>query len=167
MSLPTPILPDVLGPGLRVVFCGTAPGTASARAGAYYAGPGNRFWATLHEVGPTPVLLAPAEFARLPQFGIGLTDISKTASGSDQQVGRSGFDPARLEATIAAVAPAHLAFNGKNAARAALGRPVDYGRQPERVAGAAVWVLPSTSGAARGFWDIGPWQELAGAAQTS
>jgi TDG/mug DNA glycosylase family protein len=161
MTLPGPILPDVLAPGLRVVFCGTAPGTASARAGAYYAGPGNRFWATLHEVGLTPVLLRPTYLARLPEFGIGLTDLSKTASGSDREVGRSGFDRERLEAAIAAVGPAHLAFNGKNAARGALGRAVDYGAQPERIGGAAVWVLPSTSGAARRFWDIGPWRDLA------
>jgi TDG/mug DNA glycosylase family protein len=161
MTLPSPILPDVMPPGQRVVFCGTAPGTASARAGAYYAGPGNRFWVTLHEIGLTPVLLQPAEFARLPEFGIGLTDISKTASGSDREVGRSGFDRGRLEAAIAAARPAHLAFNGKNAARGALGRTVDYGPQPEWIGGATVWVLPSTSGAARGFWDIGPWRELA------
>lgn len=164
MSTTAPILPDVLVPGLRVVFCGFAAGTASARAGAYYAGPGNRFWPTLHEVGLTPVLLRPAEFARLPGFGIGLTDISKTASGSDQEVGRGGVDPARLAAVVEAVSPGHLAFNGKNAARAALGRPVGYGPQPERIGGASVWVLPSTSGAARGFWDIDPWRELSEAA---
>jgi double-stranded uracil-DNA glycosylase len=164
MTLPAPILPDVLAPGLSVVFCGTAPGTASARAGAYYAGPGNRFWATLHEVGLTPVLLRPAEFTRLPEFGIGLTDISKTGSGSDREVGRDGFDPATLAARIAAVGPSQLAFNGKNAARGALCRPVDYGPQPERIGGAAVWILPSTSGAARGFWDIEPWIDLARAA---
>ena len=163
MSPSTPMLPDVLVPGLRIVFCGYAAGTASARAGAYYAGPGNRFWPTLHEVGLTPVLLAPVEFARLPEFGIGLTDVSKTASGSDQEVGRQGVDPERLAAAIAAVGPTHLAFNGKNAARAALGRPVAYGAQPERIGGATVWVLPSTSGAARRFWEIGPWRELAAA----
>lgn len=161
MTQPAPVLPDVLAPGLRVVFCGTAPGTASARAGAYYAGPGNRFWLTLYEVGLTPVLLRPAEFGRLPEFGIGLTDVSKTASGSDQAVGRRGVDPAHLAAAVAAASPAHLAFNGKNAARAALGRPVQYGPQPERIGGATVRVLPSTSGAARGFWDIAPWHELA------
>lgn len=149
---------------MRVVFCGTAPGAASARAGAYYAGPGNRFWATLPEVGLTPILLAPAEFARLADFGIGLTDISKTASGSDAEVGSRGFDRKRLTAAVAAVAPRYLAFNGKNAARASLGRPVVYGPQPETIGGAGVWVLPSTSGAARGFWDIGPWHELARAA---
>jgi double-stranded uracil-DNA glycosylase len=165
MTPPTPVLPDLLVPGLRVVFCGTAPGTASARAGAYYAGPGNRFWATLHEVGLTPTRLAPAEYPRLRDFAIGLTDVSKTASGSDAEVAGRGFDRRRLTAAIAAVAPGHLAFNGKNAARAALGRPVVYGPQPETIGGAGVWVLPSTSGAARGFWDIGPWLELAASAR--
>jgi TDG/mug DNA glycosylase family protein len=164
MSASAPILPDVLAPGLRIVFCGYAPGTASAKADAYYAGPGNRFWTTLHEVGLTPILLRPAEFARLPEFGIGLTDASKSASGSDREVGRRGVDPARLAAAITAVSPTHLAFNGKNAARAALGRPVDYGPQPEQIGNATLWVLPSTSGAARGFWDVGPWRELAAAA---
>lgn len=164
MSPAAHVLPDVLGPGMRVVFCGTAPGATSARARAYYAGPGNRFWLTLHEVGLTPDLLAPAEFARLPEFGIGLTDISKTASGSDAEVGSRGFDRKRLAAAIAGAAPGHLAFNGKNAARAALGRAVVYGVQTETIGGASVWVLPSTSGAARGFWDIGPWRDLAAAA---
>src|ERR1700754_4413056 len=117
MSLPAPILPDVLPPGLRLVFCGYAPGTASARAGAYYAGPGNRFWITLHEVGLTPLLLRPAEFARLPEVGIGVTDRAKPASGPDREVGRRGVDPARLAAVVEGASPAHLAFNGKNAAR--------------------------------------------------
>lgn len=45
------VLPDVLVPGLKVVFCGNAAGTVSARKGAPYAGPGNYFWRALHEVG--------------------------------------------------------------------------------------------------------------------
>ena len=161
------VLPDVLRPGLAVVFCGTAAGTASARAGAYYAGPGNAFWRTLEEIGLTPERLAPAEFERLPQFGIGLTDVCKLRHGSDAEVGRADFDVAGLERRIAAAAPSHLAFNGKNAGRAALGRPVAYGRQSERLGETAIWVLPSTSGAARRFWDPGPWQQLAAAAQSS
>ena len=166
MTLAKPVLPDVLEPGLDLVFCGTAPGVASARAGAYYAGPGNAFWATLHEVALTPVRLLPAEFARLPEFGIGLTDISKTASGSDREVGRGGFNVARLEGVVAATGAAHLAFNGKNVAGAALGRVPGYGRQPERRGGAVVWVLPSTSGAARRYWDIAPWRALARAVRS-
>jgi TDG/mug DNA glycosylase family protein len=161
------VLPDMLRPGLRVVFCGTAAGTESARAGAYYAGPGNAFWATLHLTGLTPMRLLPAEFEQLPTFGIGLTDICKVLHGSDQEVGTCEFDVAGLEARIAAVEPANLAFNGKNAARGALGRRVDYGPQPERIGGAVAWVLPSTSGAARRYWNVGPWRDLARACAES
>lgn len=161
----TNVLPDILHPGLRVVFCGTAAGTASARAKAYYAGPGNRFWPTLHEIGLTPAQLAPAEFERLPKYGIGLTDICKVLHGSDLEVGTVEFDVAGLEARIAESEPDNLAFNGKNAARGALERDVGYGVQPERLGGAAIWVLPSTSGAARRFWDIEPWRELAQAVE--
>lgn len=161
------VLPDILRPGLRVVFCGTAAGTASARAGAYYAGPGNGFWKTLHATGLTPMRLSPRGFEQLPAFGIGLTDICKVLHGSDQEVGTSEFDVAGLEARIAVVEPTNLAFNGKNAARGALGRGVDYGLQPERISAAAIWVLPSTSGAARGYWDVGPWRELARACKAS
>jgi TDG/mug DNA glycosylase family protein len=161
VQLVTDVLPDVLTPGLRIVFCGTAAGTASARARAYYAGPGNAFWETLQAVGLTPLRLAPAEFKKLLDFGIGLTDICKVSHGSDEEVGTAEFDVARLEAEMAAAEPARLAFNGKNAARGALERAVQYGVQPERIGGAEVWVLPSTSGMARRFWKIEPWQELA------
>jgi TDG/mug DNA glycosylase family protein len=155
------VLPDLLRPGLRVVFCGTAAGTASARAKAYYAGPGNAFWKALHAVELTPVQLEPAEFQRLPEFGIGLTDICKVLHGSDEEVGTVEFDVDGLLARIAEAEPANLAFNGKNAARGALERDVRFGPQEEQIGGAAVWVLPSTSGAARRYWDLGPWQELA------
>jgi TDG/mug DNA glycosylase family protein len=157
------VLPDILVPGLRVVFCGTAAGTASAKAKAYYAGPGNSFWATLHAVGLTPRQLKPAEAPRLPEYGIGLTDICKILHGSDAEVGTVEFDVDRLRARIAEVEPAILAFNGKNAARGALEEPGGYGPQEERIGGAEVWVLPSTSGAARGFWDLSPWQRLSDA----
>lgn len=157
----TAVLDDVLQPGLRVVFCGTAAGTASARARAYYAGPGNAFWRTLHQTGLTPIQLAPAEFERLPEFGIGLTDVCKVRHGSDEEVGTGEFDVSGLQARIRASEPANLAFNGKNAARGALERDVAFGPQEEQIGGAAVWVLPSTSGAARRFWDVGPWEALA------
>ena len=155
------VLPDILRPGLRLVFCGTAAGSASAKARAYYAGPGNSFWATLHTVGLTPEQLKPAEFERLPEFGIGLTDICKVRHGSDEEVGTAEFDVAGLAQKIATAEPDNLAFNGKNSARGALERDVAYGLQDERIGGATLWVLPSTSGAARRFWKIEPWLELA------
>lgn len=155
------ILPDVMRPGLTVAFCGTAAGTRSAQLGAYYAGPGNAFWRTLHGVGLTPRKLRPSEYAELLDHGVGLTDLCKVGSGSDREVGIRGFDVAGLVATLERYAPAWIAFNGKNAAKGALGRSVDYGQQPERLGPAGVFVLPSTSGAARGAWDLERWHELA------
>lgn len=155
------MLPDLLRPGLEVVFCGTAAGSASARAKAYYAGPGNAFWLTLFATGLTSRQLAPSEYERLLGFGIGLTDLCKVRHGSDAEVGTEEFDVDGLREKIAAAEPAHLAFNGKNAARGALEREVGFGLQEEQIGGAAVWVLPSTSAAARRYWDIDPWQALA------
>ncbi len=157
----------MIEPGLRVLFCGTAVGTKSAQARAYYAGPGNSFWVTLHEVGLTPRQLLPSEYTDLLRYGIGLTDICKVGSGSDREVGNRGFDVPRLLVTLEENAPGWLAFNGKNAARAALGRPVDYGQQPECLGPSRVFVLPSTSGAARGFWEVRHWRQLAAAVRES
>jgi mismatch-specific thymine-DNA glycosylase len=157
------VLPDVLASGLAVVFCGNAAGKVSAQKGAPFAGPGNYFWPVLHEVGLTPVLLAPEEFRRLPEFRLGLTDACKTHFGSDAEVGVANHDPERVRRAVRDFAPQHLAFVGKQAARIVLGRPVDYGRQPELVEGAQTWVLPSTSGLARRFWSVEPWRELAAA----
>ena len=156
-------LPDVLEPGLRIVFCGTAAGTVSARAGAYYAGPGNQFWPTLHQIGLTPRQLRPSEYPDLPRYGIGLTDVCKAKAGPDRGLGSGGFDVPRLIVLLEQHRPHAIAFNGKRAAQIVLGRNVDYGPQHERIAGARVFVLPSTSGAARGFWDVRHWQELAAA----
>ena len=77
------ILPDVLSSGLRVVFCGSAAGMRSAEVRAYYAGPGNRFWPLLHGLGLTPRPLRPQEFREVLAYGLGLTDLAKTAFGPD------------------------------------------------------------------------------------
>jgi TDG/mug DNA glycosylase family protein len=120
------VLPDALAPGLRVVFCGTAAGSESARQGAYYAHPQYRFWRALHEAGLTPRRLAPAEFPLMPSFGLGLTDIAKQASGMDRElpVGALGPDPcAALRAKIELFAPDVLAFTCLTGGRRFLGRP--------------------------------------------
>ena len=158
------ILPDVLEPGLRVVFCGTQAGAVSARLGAYYAGPGNKFWPVLHEIGLVPKRLRPEEFRTLPRYGIGLTDVAKRTSGPDSALRGGHFDVAGFKARIAANPPRILAFNGKRAAQAILGLDegrLAYGLQAEKLADADVYVLPSTSGAAAGFWSIEPWKQLA------
>lgn len=156
------ILPDLLRPGLLAVFCGTAAGHASAARGAYYAGRGNRFWQILHESGMTAGrALNPDEWRRLDGFGIGLTDLCKSSHGMDAELPSGTFDARRLRKAIEECSPEALAFNGLRAAREFLGRRASPGRQPETVGSAAVWVLPSTSGAARGHWDAGPWLDLA------
>lgn len=155
------ILPDVLAPDLKIVFCGTGIGRRSALLGQYYAGRGNLFWPVLHRVGLTPRLLASAECGTVLQYGIGLTNLAPDAVGSDSGIPASSYDVAGLRARIERYAPAILAFVGKRGAQVFLGRPVTYGRQPETIGRTAVFVLPSTSGAARGFWDEAPWRALA------
>jgi TDG/mug DNA glycosylase family protein len=159
-----PILPDILRAGLDVVFCGTAAGAASARRGAYYAGPGNAFWPTLYRVGLTPRILAPAEFRQVVRYGLGLTDMAKTVSGNDHDLPPDSFDPGRLERAIRRHRPRILAFTSKRAAVAFLGQPVGYGLQQCAVGPTRIFVLPSPSGAARRHWDESQWRMLAGMA---
>lgn len=165
------ILPDLLRPGLSVVFVGTAAGHTSAERGEYYAGRGNRFWRTLYAVGLTPRELKPSEFRDLPQFGIGLTDIAKTGRGGDEEVAAHHYDVDRFAQAIARCEPRSIAFNGKKSASIALqcrGNRLIYGRQSQRLADIAeVFVLPSTSGAASGYWDILHWHQLASFVETS
>lgn len=160
-----PLLPDVLAPDLRLVLCGTAPSRISAARGAYYANPGNAFWRTLYAVGLIPEPLAPAQYRRLPEFGLGLTDLAKHHSGNDDELPEDAFDVPALRRKIAHHAPALLAFTSKNAAQAALGRRAAYGLQPQCWGATALWVLPSPSGQARRFWSETPWRALAVAAR--
>ena len=157
------VLPDLLRPGLRLVICGSAAGAVSAARGAYYAGPGNKFWDMLHRAGLTPRRLAPPDYPALLDLGIGLTDLCKTASGSDASLPRDGYDLPGLRARLAAAAPALLAFNGKAAASRWLGLPAPrfgpHGGTPP-TPGPQVWVLPSTSGLACRAWDPAPWMAL-------
>ncbi|WP_238481151.1 mismatch-specific DNA-glycosylase [Dyella telluris] len=159
--MPDPILPDLLQPGLALVFCGTAAGRRSAEEGAYYAHPGNLFWRALHAVELTPRLFAPVEFPLLPALGIGLTDLAKHHMGNDDELPRGAFDVDALRERIRHHAPHLLAFTSKAAARAALGRATGYGLQPECFGSTRLFVLPSPSGQARGHWDLAPWRALA------
>jgi TDG/mug DNA glycosylase family protein len=154
------VLPDVLRRNLDILFCGTAAGTASAAARAYYAGPGNVFWPTLFAVGLTPRPLAPHEFAELIRWNMGLTDLAKHTAGSDRVLARWHFDAGRLRGIIAEQRPQFVAFTGKRAAEEFLGRAVGYGALSEKIGSSRLFVLPSSSGAARRFWDPRHWQEL-------
>jgi len=158
----------VLRPGLRVVFCGTAPGHVSAARRAYYAHPQNKFWRTLHAIGLTPRRLDPAEFALALQWGVGLTDIAKQVSGMDRQLpagslGRAAC--AALAAKVLAAQPAILAFTSLTAGRRYLGADADFGEQPETIGATRLWLLPSPSPAASWNWDEAWWRALAARAR--
>ena len=166
-------LPDLLAPEPPRHLRRHGGGPRSAELGHYYAGRGNRFWRTLHEVGLTPRLFEPREFRELLALRIGLTDISKLGAGMDHQIPTHTFDPAQFEANVRRYRPRAIAFTSKKAAslwrRVSSTRGMQFGRQSEhalarqaeRPAGfPEVFVLPSPSGAARSHWSLAPWQEL-------
>ena len=155
------VLPDVLAPGLDVVFCGSAVGAASARIGAYYAGPGNKFWPMLFKIGLTPARLDSHHLPDVRQFGIGLTDMAKSVSGSDASLSGDVDDPSAVRTKVKRFKPRVLAFNGKRAAQVFFGDTVGYGQQVVTIETTSIFVLPSTSGAAVRFWDETPWFGLA------
>lgn len=166
MTNNTYIIPDLLAPKLKLVFCGSALGTASARARAFYAKPGNKFWPVLHAVGLTPRRFAPAEYAELLELGIGLTDMNKTQSGNDTDLAPEHDDPVGLAKKILRYRPGILAFTAKRPAQVFLRsqfgivKPPPYGLQAQCVGDTRLFVLPSPSGRAGSFWDIGPWRDL-------
>lgn len=162
--LPDGHVPDLLAPGLKLVFCGTALGRVSAQRQAYYANPGNFFWRTLHEIGLTPERLPPERYPELLGHGIGLTDLCKAHFGNDADLPPDAFDIAALRAKLQRYRPGILAFTSKTGAAAFLGTTtgaLSTGFQHNTIDGTRIAVLPSPSGQARIFWDIAPWQQLA------
>ena len=155
------MLPDVLASGLEVVFCGSAAGKKSAELRAYYAGPGNKFWPMLHEIGLTPHRIAPHEYRQLLHYKLGLTDLAKFVAGADAHLTRGDFCAGSLRRKLAQFRPRVLAFTGKRAATEFFGHEVDYGLSPLQVHDALVFTLSSPSGLASGYWDKGRhWHEL-------
>ena len=154
------ILPDLLKPHLKLVFCGTAASHRSAEEKAYYAHPGNRFWQTLHDVRLTPSKLLPEEYKLLLDYGIGLTDLVKYAKGGDSELRSGDYDIQSFLLKIEQYQPLIVAFTSKQAGKTFLGRQVDYCLQEEMIGHTILFVLPSTSGRGRGYWSIKPWQQL-------
>ncbi|MGW1676068.1 G/U mismatch-specific DNA glycosylase [Saccharopolyspora sp. NPDC002376] len=142
-------IPDVLSPGLRVLFCGINPGLWSGATGHHFARPGNRFWPALHDSGFTPRLLEPHEQDELPGFGLGITNFVVRASAraaelSDDELRAGGMT---LAAKVRQYQPEWVAVVGITAYRVAFGeRRATVGRQDRRIEDAQVWVLPNTSG---------------------
>jgi double-stranded uracil-DNA glycosylase len=157
------VLHDLLREQLLVVLCGTAAGTTSAAARAYYAHKQNKFWKILHATGLTPEQLQPHQYRDLLQHRIGLTDLVKAGAGMDRAVlpKLTAEDRNRLRESIMAFRPKFLAFTSKTAGQKFFGGMRDYGEQAERIGETRVWILPSTSGAANGSWRPEIWHRFA------
>ena len=142
-------IPDILGPGLRVLFCGINPGLWSGAMGAHFARPGNRFWTVLHRSGFTRRVLAPWEGPLLLRDGLGITNLVARTTASEAELAPGEFrDGAeRLRSLVMDCRPAWLAVVGIGAFRTAFEAPkAVVGRQAIRLGATGVWVLPNPSG---------------------
>jgi TDG/mug DNA glycosylase family protein len=142
-------VPDVLAPGLAVVFCGINPGRVSAAAGAHFANPRNDFWRLLHDAGFTPRLLAPDEQFEVVRFGLGLTNAAYRTTAGSSDLRRADFAGSadRLAALADELRPRWFAFVGKEAYRGAfrVTGALALGEQGRRLGETRLFVLPSTS----------------------
>lgn len=142
-------VPDLVKPGLKVLFCGINPGLYSGATGHHFARPGNRFWRALHLAGFTPRQIEPWEEHLLLDLGVGVTNLVARATASADELSKSELIEGRrrLEKKVVRYRPSWVAVVGIGAYRAAFGRPgAAAGRQPERIGKSRLWVLPNPSG---------------------
>ncbi|HYC99708.1 MAG TPA: G/U mismatch-specific DNA glycosylase [Phycisphaerales bacterium] len=142
-------VPDVVGPGMRVLFVGINPGLWSGATGHHFARPGNRLWPALHRAGLTPHQFHPSEDGRLLELGLGMSKLVTRATAtaaelSDEEMRRGG---ARIRRLVRKWRPGVVCFLGLGAYKQAYGlKRVTLGLQAEPFEGAALWVLPNPSG---------------------
>jgi TDG/mug DNA glycosylase family protein len=142
-------IPDVIAPGLRVLFAGINPGLYSAATGHHFARPGNRFWPVLHRSGFTPRQFRPDEQDLLLGLGLGITNIAARATARAAEL-----SPAELRAgaglltgKLTRLAPRWLAVLGVTAYRTAFSDPdARVGPQDTAAGATRIWVLPNPSG---------------------
>lgn len=142
-------IPDVVAPGLRVLFCGINPGLMSAATGHHFARPGNRFWPALHRSGFTPRQLRPDEQLELLEHGLGITNVVDRPSARADELSRAELIEGgrALTQKVQRLRPDWLAVVGITAYRIAFAEPrATIGRQPRHISATPVWVLPNPSG---------------------
>lgn len=143
-------VPDVIAPGLRVLFCGINPGLYTAAVGHHFARPGNRFWPALYRAGFTERLYSAYEEERLLDRGLGITNLVNRATRGAAELDRKELRAGAraLERKLRRYRPRALAVLGLGAYRVGFERPhAGLGRQGEMLAETPVWVLPNPSGA--------------------
>jgi len=150
-------VPDILGRGMRVVFCGINPGRWSAAAGAAFANPRNDFWRLLHAAGFTPRVLLATEQRELLRYGVGLTNAVRRTTRGSGELRKPDFVGAleRLEQIVQSYGPRAIGFVGKIAYTGVFGGRAEHGLQNRRLKTTALFVLPSTSPANAAV----PWDE--------
>lgn len=142
-------VPDLIAPGLSVLFSGINPSLYSAAVGHHFARPGNRFWPTLHASGWTPRLFSPFEGELVVELGLGITNVVDRATATAAEVSTEEFIAGglQLEAKVQRFRPRIVAFLGITAYRSAFDRPrAAIGLQPETLGTTRLWVLPNPSG---------------------
>jgi TDG/mug DNA glycosylase family protein len=142
-------IPDVIAPGLKVLFVGINPGLYSAATGTHFGRPGNRFWPALHRSGFTPRQLHPSEQHDLLADGLGITNVVARATARADELTPAEIvaGGALLAAKVARYQPTWVAILGIGAYRTAFAhRAATIGPQPTPIGGAQAWVLPNPSG---------------------
>ena len=142
-------IPDVIGTGLRVLFCGINPGLYSAATGYHFARPGNRFWPALHGAGFTDRLLSPSEQQELLPQHCSITNlVARSTAGADElEAAELVAGHRKLLTKVKRYSPRFIAVLGVTAYRSAFERPgATLGKQAEPLGDATVWVLPNPSG---------------------
>jgi TDG/mug DNA glycosylase family protein len=142
-------IPDVIAPGLNVLFCGINPSLYSGATGHHFARPGNRFWPALYGAGFTDRQLAPWENEELLRQGCGVTNLVAHATASADELTAEELIAGRrqLLAKVKRYSPRFLAVLGVTAYRSAFAQPkATLGLQSELLGGTAIWVLPNPSG---------------------
>lgn len=142
-------VPDIIAPGLEVLFVGINPGLYSGAVGHHFARPGNRFWPTLYRAGFTDRLLSPFEERDLLQFGYGITNFVPRATATADELSPQELIAGvkRIAAKVRRFKPRRVAILGVQAYRLGFARPKAVaGRQPDKIGEAEVWVLPNPSG---------------------
>lgn len=139
-------LPDTVAPGMRVLVCGLNPSLYAADAGTAFARPGNRFWPAALAARLVSVDRDP--WHALRHHRVGMTDLVKraTVAAGDLTPAEYRQGLARVERLCAELHPAVVCFVGLAGWRAAVQRMAPVGRQPGRLGGSVVYLMPSTSG---------------------
>ena len=143
------VIPDIVAPGLSVLFCGINPGLMSAQLKQHFARPGNRFWPALHLSGFTPRLLKPSEQDLLPGYGLGITNMVARPTAKASELDRQEFVQGVeiLTALVEEYRPQTVAVVGVTAYRVGFDRPkATIGPQEEMLGESRLWVLPNPSG---------------------